>query len=179
MLIKAGRVAPPVEANMTSGYFRPSKSVGVPRKSAAEPKLTRRSKVEPRLTKNAPLVDFTKPTRFSNDWMNVTKTLGKSKNAYSIWCSRPRKYSTYSPIHITHNASWFLIWRGRWWCESDCNYNSDEPPTMSFSLATGIKLILPIKTVAYDQRSSVSRIRKDFKSLFSHWLSNQNRYKIM
>ena len=31
---------------------------------------------------------------------------------------------------------------------------------MSFSLATGIKLILPIKTVAYDQRSSVSRLRK-------------------
>jgi len=104
MLIKAGRIAPPAEANMTSGHFRPSKGVGVPRKSAAEPKLTRRSKVEPRLTKNAPLVDFTKPTRFSNDWMNVTKTL-------------------------------------------------DEPPTMSFSLATGIKLILPIKTVAYDQRS--------------------------
>jgi len=44
---------------------------------------------------------------------------------------------------------------------------------MSFSLATGIKLILPIKTVAYDQRSSVSRLRKDFKSLFSQWLSNQ------
>ena len=44
---------------------------------------------------------------------------------------------------------------------------------MSFSLATGIKLILPIKTVAYDQRSSVSRLRKDFKSLFSHWLSNR------
>ena len=84
MLMKAGRIAPPAETNMTSGHFRPSKGVGVPRKSAAEPKLTRRSKIEPRLTKNAPLVDFTKPTRFSNDWMNVTKTLGKFKNAYSI-----------------------------------------------------------------------------------------------
>ena len=83
MMIKAGRVAPPVEANVTSGHFRPSKGVGVPRKSAAEPKLTKRSKIEPRLTKNAPLVDFTKPTRFSNDWMNVTKTLGKSKTAYA------------------------------------------------------------------------------------------------
>ena len=36
---------------------------------------------------------------------------------------------------------------------------------MSFSLATGIKLILPIKTVAYDQRSSVSRLRKVFETI--------------
>jgi len=83
MMIKAGRVAPPEEANLTSNHFRPSKGVGVPRKSVAKPKLTKRSKVEPRLTKNAPLVDFTKPTRFSNDWMNVTKTLGMSKNAFA------------------------------------------------------------------------------------------------
>ena len=72
-----------MEANQTSNQFRPSKGVGVPRKSAAEPKLTKRSKIEPRLTKNAPLVDFTKPTRFSNDWMNVTKTLGKFGKAYA------------------------------------------------------------------------------------------------
>ena len=38
---------------------------------------------------------------------------------------------------------------------------------MSFSLATGIKLILPIKTVAYDQRSSVSRLRKGFETIGS------------
>ena len=103
MMVKAGRIAPPTEANMTRNNFRPSKGVGVPRKSAAEPKLTRRSKVEPRLTKNAPLVDFTKPTRFSNDWMNVTKTLGKSENAYDFMF--PPTQISYCLIHITHNTS--------------------------------------------------------------------------
>ena len=79
MMIKAGRVAPPEEVPPRRvGHFRAPKAVNLPRKSEAEPKLTRRSKVEPRLTKNAPLVDFTKPARFSNDWMNVTKTLGKN-----------------------------------------------------------------------------------------------------
>ena len=81
MLTKAGRIAPPVEVPPRRlGQFKPSKGVNIPRKSEAEPKLTRRSKVEPRLTKNAPLVDFTKPARFSNDWMNVTKSLGKFLN---------------------------------------------------------------------------------------------------
>ena len=145
--MKAGRVAPQAEANMISNHFRPSKGVGLPRKSAAEPKLTRRSKVEPRLTKNAPLVDFTKPTRFSNDWMNVTKTLGKLKKAYTADLIFPPTQISHLP---SHSPFWFIaIFLGLF--ESSKNKNNKSSKRKSKEVAGDVNQTVIIIQTSHQQ----------------------------